>query len=74
MNSQVTVQNVTILAPLDSPNTDGIDPGQLPSLSSQLLLFYVIVTNKFHIPRSKYLMLDVALMMISSSRLAINSS
>ncbi|CAK8544469.1 unnamed protein product [Lathyrus sativus] len=24
--SQVTVQNVTILAPLDSPNTDGIDP------------------------------------------------
>lgn len=26
MNSQVLVQNVTILAPLDSPNTDGIDP------------------------------------------------
>ncbi|KAK4766539.1 hypothetical protein SAY87_008181 [Trapa incisa] len=24
--SQVTVRNVTILAPLDSPNTDGIDP------------------------------------------------
>lgn len=24
--SQVTIQNVTILAPLDSPNTDGIDP------------------------------------------------
>ncbi|KAH7516910.1 hypothetical protein FEM48_Zijuj09G0005400 [Ziziphus jujuba var. spinosa] len=24
--SQVTVQNVTILAPLESPNTDGIDP------------------------------------------------
>lgn len=24
--SQVTVQNVTIIAPLDSPNTDGIDP------------------------------------------------
>lgn len=29
MNSQVIVQNVTILAPLDSPNTDGIDPGKL---------------------------------------------
>jgi polygalacturonase len=29
MNSQVIVQNVTILAPLDSPNTDGIDPGEL---------------------------------------------
>ncbi|GAU11359.1 hypothetical protein TSUD_343500 [Trifolium subterraneum] len=27
--SQVTIQNVTILAPLDSPNTDGIDPGEL---------------------------------------------
>lgn len=27
MNSQVTVQNVTILAPRESPNTDGIDPG-----------------------------------------------
>ncbi|XP_031284613.1 probable polygalacturonase isoform X1 [Pistacia vera] len=26
MNSHVRVQNVTILAPLDSPNTDGIDP------------------------------------------------
>lgn len=26
MNSQVIVQNVTIRAPLDSPNTDGIDP------------------------------------------------
>lgn len=28
MNSQVLVQNLTILAPLDSPNTDGIDPGE----------------------------------------------
>uniref|UniRef100_A0A1D1XCF2 Putative polygalacturonase n=1 Tax=Anthurium amnicola TaxID=1678845 RepID=A0A1D1XCF2_9ARAE len=26
MNSQVLIQNVTILAPPDSPNTDGIDP------------------------------------------------
>ncbi|GAU40570.1 hypothetical protein TSUD_35870 [Trifolium subterraneum] len=27
MNSRVRVQNVTILAPTGSPNTDGIDPG-----------------------------------------------
>lgn len=27
MNSHATVQNVTILAPFNSPNTDGIDPG-----------------------------------------------
>ncbi|KAF5455495.1 hypothetical protein F2P56_025063 [Juglans regia] len=34
--SQVTVQNVTILAPLDSPNTDGIDPGEFYHLSQNL--------------------------------------
>eukprot|EP01018_Ginkgo_biloba_P025289 Gb_39001 [translate_table: standard] len=28
--SNVRVQNVTILAPLNSPNTDGIDPGEPP--------------------------------------------
>lgn len=27
MNSQVLVQHLTILAPISSPNTDGIDPG-----------------------------------------------
>ncbi|KAF6167212.1 hypothetical protein GIB67_029850 [Kingdonia uniflora] len=27
--SKVLIQNITILAPLDSPNTDGIDPGDL---------------------------------------------
>jgi len=37
MNSNVTVQNVTILAPFGSPNTDGIDPGELGSIYSYVL-------------------------------------
>lgn len=39
VNSKVAVQNVTIIAPLDSPNTDGIDPGELylPVLLSIIL-------------------------------------
>jgi len=32
INSQVLVQHLTILAPISSPNTDGIDPGMLFSL------------------------------------------
>lgn len=32
MNRHVIVQNVTILAPLSSPNTDGIDPGEFSLL------------------------------------------
>lgn len=26
----VVVKNLTILAPLESPNTDGVDPGEFP--------------------------------------------
>ena len=29
LNRDVFVKNLTILAPLDSPNTDGVDPGEL---------------------------------------------
>lgn len=28
MNSHVYIHDITILAPLDSPNTDGVDPGE----------------------------------------------
>lgn len=28
LNRDVVVKNLTILAPLDSPNTDGVDPGE----------------------------------------------
>jgi polygalacturonase len=28
LRSNVTISGVTILAPLNSPNTDGIDPGR----------------------------------------------
>lgn len=41
MNSQVIVQNVTILAPLDSPNTDGIDPGEFSCWSWKLFMICV---------------------------------
>lgn len=46
MNSQVAVQNVTIIAPLDSPNTDGIDPGgfYLPVLLS--IILHMIVNRQ----------------------------
>lgn len=41
MNSHVTVQNVTILAPRESPNTDGIDPGEF----SPALFLYMLSVN-----------------------------
>lgn len=46
MNSKVAVQSVTIIAPLDSPNTDGIDPGEfyLPVLQS--IIFPMIVNGQ----------------------------
>lgn len=45
MNRQVQIQNLTILAPLDSPNTDGINPGNTSSYFISVTVFNVI-----HIP------------------------
>ncbi|CAI0441654.1 unnamed protein product [Linum tenue] len=36
--SNVVVRYVTILAPHNSPNTDGVDPGNYPYISSVLFL------------------------------------
>lgn len=49
MNSQVIVQNVTILAPLDSPNTDGIDPGEFSHWSWKLFLLMWLMKDKHSI-------------------------
>ena len=38
INSQVLIQNVTILAPPDSPHTDGIDPGNDKDLQLQTVV------------------------------------
>ena len=35
--SNITIKGLTILAPVDSPNTDGIDPGKV------FVLFYCIL-------------------------------
>lgn len=43
MNSQVLVQDVTILAPLDSPNTDGIDPGAVNIYGKKSMLDLTIL-------------------------------
>lgn len=34
----VVIKNLTILAPLDAPNTDGVDPGN--SHSSRIFYFF----------------------------------
>lgn len=39
INSQVTVRDVTIRAPLDSPNTDGIDLGEISHLGKLRTIF-----------------------------------
>lgn len=43
--SNVVVRNVTILAPHDSPNTDGVDPGML----FELILFMLLSENYCYI-------------------------
>lgn len=47
MNSHVTVQNVTILAPHDSPNTDGIDPGEFYPLEQKIFLSIWMVDDRY---------------------------
>jgi hypothetical protein len=54
MNSHVRIQNVTILAPTGSPNTDGIDPGQFSPLGWKAIPYvinnaqiFVIVFKRF---------------------------
>ena len=42
MNSKVAVRNVTIIAPLDLPNTDGIDPGELYFPVFQRIILHII--------------------------------
>jgi len=37
MNSHVTIQNVTVIAPHGSPNTDGINPGEFSPLSRKVI-------------------------------------
>jgi hypothetical protein len=58
MNSQVLVQHLTILAPISSPNTDGIDPGvrswacygSLNSLFKWIVaLVYVLLACSLHL-------------------------
>ena len=46
--SNVVVKNVTILAPWNSPNTDGIDPGEMLYYYACLklfFLFYNVISN-----------------------------
>jgi hypothetical protein len=47
MNSHVTIQNVTILAPFGSPNTDGIDPGEFSSLGWNAIPYVVVNAQIF---------------------------
>jgi len=41
MNSHVTIQNVTILAPFGSPNTDGIDPGEFSPVGRNAIPYVI---------------------------------
>ena len=46
--SNVVVKNVTILAPWNAPNTDGIDPGEMLyyyAYVKRFFLFYNVISN-----------------------------
>ena len=48
LNRDVVVKNLTILAPLDSPNTDGVDPGEfLVEPRIRILTIYLYLKKKF---------------------------
>jgi hypothetical protein len=51
VSSNLTIRNLTIWAPGDSPNTDGIVPGMY--VGCQILLLEPFVANQKHKERSK---------------------
>ena len=74
--SNVVIKGMTILAPLNAPNTDGIDPGMLVSFSIFLCIedynnLNVIVETYFPTLSSKFVQTQVPMYVLKTAILRV---